>query len=68
MVNSGATGMTLAYDSLVPKVLMGSVGQTPLQFSRVFGTNGFCIMLVSFFVYRIIHKLADRSPWRSAAL
>ena len=38
-------------------VLMGTAGLTPLQFSLVFGANGFWIMLVSFFANRIIHKV-----------
>lgn len=57
VVNSGAMGMALTYVSLAPNVLMGTAGLTPLQFSLVFGANGFWIMLVSFFANRIIHKV-----------
>ncbi|MEG7475191.1 Bcr/CflA family drug resistance efflux transporter, partial [Serratia marcescens] len=49
--------MALTYVSLAPNVLMGTAGLTPLQFSLVFGANGFWIMLVSFFANRIIHKV-----------
>ncbi|MGV2701746.1 UNVERIFIED_CONTAM: Bcr/CflA family drug resistance efflux transporter, partial [Raoultella ornithinolytica] len=56
-VSSGAMGMALTYVSLAPNVLMGTAGLTPLQFSLVFGANGFWIMLVSFFANRIIHKV-----------
>ncbi|HEI8864795.1 TPA: multidrug effflux MFS transporter [Serratia odorifera] len=57
LVNSGAMGMALTYVSLAPNVLMGSAGLTPLQFSLVFGANGFWIMLVSFFANRLIRKV-----------
>ncbi|VTR18105.1 Uncharacterised protein [Serratia fonticola] len=40
--------MALTYVSLAPNVLMGTAGLSPLQFSLVFGANGFWIMLVSF--------------------
>ncbi|TQI80769.1 DHA1 family bicyclomycin/chloramphenicol resistance-like MFS transporter [Serratia fonticola] len=57
VVNAGAMGMALTYVSLAPNVLMGTAGLSPLQFSLVFGANGFWIMLVSFFANRIIHKI-----------
>ncbi|WP_431222259.1 multidrug effflux MFS transporter [Serratia sp. L9] len=57
LVNAGAMGMALTYVSLAPNVLMGTAGLSPLQFSLVFGANGFWIMLVSFFANRIIHKI-----------
>ncbi|SQI41791.1 Multidrug resistance protein MdtL [Serratia plymuthica] len=57
VVNSGAMGMALTYVSLAPNVLMGTAELTPLQFSLVFGANGFWIMLVSYFANRIIHKV-----------
>ncbi|MDR3430989.1 MAG: multidrug effflux MFS transporter [Rouxiella aceris] len=57
LVNAGAMGMALTYVSLAPGVLMSSGGLTPLQFSLVFGANGFWIMLMSFIANRIIRKL-----------
>ncbi|MFI8416919.1 multidrug effflux MFS transporter [Serratia sp. NPDC078593] len=57
VVNSGAMGMALTYVSLAPNVLMGTAKLTPLQFSLVFGANGFWIMLVSFFANRLIRKV-----------
>ncbi|EFE95042.1 Bcr/CflA family efflux MFS transporter [Serratia odorifera] len=57
LVNAGAMGMALTYVSLAPNVLMGTAGLTPLQFSLVFGANGFWIMLVSFFANRLIRKV-----------
>ncbi|CAI1580049.1 MULTISPECIES: multidrug effflux MFS transporter [Serratia] len=57
VVNAGAMGMALTYVSLAPNVLMGTAGLSPLQFSLVFGANGFWIMLVSFVANRIIHKI-----------
>lgn len=57
LVNAGAMGMALTYVSLAPNVLMGRAGLSPLQFSLVFGANGFWIMFVSFFANRVIHKI-----------
>lgn len=57
LVNAGAMGMALTYVSLAPGVLMSRGGLTPLQFSLVFGANGFWIMLMSFIANRIIRKL-----------
>lgn len=57
LVNAGAMGMALTYVSLAPNVLMSVAGLTPLQFSLVFGANGFWIMLASFIANRIIRKV-----------
>lgn len=57
LVNAGAMGMALTYVSLAPNVLMVGAGLSPLQFSLVFGANGFWIMAVSFFANRIIQKV-----------
>ena len=57
LVNAGAMGMALTYVSLAPNVLMVGARLTPLQFSLVFGANGFWIMAVSFFANRIIQKV-----------
>lgn len=57
MVNAGAMGMALTYVSLAPTVLMNIAGLTPLQFSLVFGANGFWIMAMSFIANRIIRKV-----------
>lgn|GEM_PF-43934 len=57
LVNAGAMGMALTYVSLAPTVLMTNGGLTPLQFSLVFGANGFWIMLMSYVASRIIRKL-----------
>jgi len=56
-VNAGAMGMALTYVSLAPTVLMNVAGLTPLEFSIVFGANGFWIMAVSFIANRIIRKV-----------
>ncbi|CNH07266.1 multidrug effflux MFS transporter [Yersinia pekkanenii] len=57
LVNAGAMGMALTYVSLAPNVLMVGAGLSPLQFSLVFGANGFWIMAVSFFANRVIQKV-----------
>lgn len=57
LVNAGAMGMALTYVSLAPSVLMSIGGLSPLQFSLVFGANGFWIMLMSYIANRIIRKL-----------
>jgi len=57
LVNAGAMGMALTYVSLAPTVLMNVAGLTPLEFSIVFGANGFWIMAVSFVANRIIRKV-----------
>ncbi|MGP2543146.1 multidrug effflux MFS transporter [Yersinia sp. 2541 StPb PI] len=57
LVNAGAMGMALTYVSLAPNVLMVGAGLSPLQFSLVFGANGFWIMAVSFIANRIIQKI-----------
>lgn len=57
LVNAGAMGMALTYVSLAPNVLMVGAGLSPLQFSLVFGANGFWIMAVSFFASRVIQKV-----------
>lgn len=57
LVNAGAMGMALTYVSLAPTVLMNQAGLTPLQFSLAFGANGFWIMLVSYGVNRVIHRI-----------
>ena len=57
LVNAGAMGMALTYVSLAPTVLMNVAGLTPLEFSIVFGANGFWIMTVSFVANRIIRKV-----------
>lgn len=57
LVNAGAMGMALTYVSLAPTVLMTQGGLSPLQFSLVFGANGFWIMLMSYIANRIIRKV-----------
>lgn len=57
LVNAGAMGMALTYVSLAPNVLMTRGGLTPLEFSLVFGANGFWIMLMSYVASRIIRKV-----------
>jgi len=57
LVNAGAMGVALTYVSLAPTVLMNIAGLTPLQFSLVFGANGFWIMAMSFIANRIIRKV-----------
>ncbi|MEG3136138.1 multidrug effflux MFS transporter [Rouxiella sp. T17] len=57
LVNAGAMGMALTYVSLAPSVLMSTGGLSPLQFSLVFGANGFWIMLMSYIANRIIRKV-----------
>ncbi|EIC83352.1 multidrug effflux MFS transporter [Serratia sp. M24T3] len=57
LVNAGAMGMALTYVSLAPTVLMTNGGLTPLQFSLVFGANGFWIMLMSFIASKVIRKV-----------
>lgn len=57
LVNAGAMGMALTYVSLAPSVLMSIGGLSPLQFSLVFGANGFWIMLMSYIANRIIRKV-----------
>lgn len=57
LVNAGSMGMALTYVSLAPTVLMTRGGLTPLEFSLVFGANGFWIMLMSFISSRIIRKV-----------
>jgi DHA1 family bicyclomycin/chloramphenicol resistance-like MFS transporter len=57
LVNAGAMGMALTYVSLAPNVLMTTGGLSPLQFSLVFGANGFWIMLMSYIANRIIRKV-----------
>ncbi len=49
--------MALTYVSLAPTVLMNVAGLSPLEFSIVFGANGFWIMAVSFVANRIIRKV-----------
>lgn len=57
LVNAGTMGMALTYVSFSPVVLMNEAGLKPLQFSIIFGINGFWIMFVSFFANRIIHRV-----------
>jgi len=57
LVNAGAMGMALTYVSLAPTVLMSTGGLSPLEFSLVFGANGFWIMLMSYIANRIIRKV-----------
>lgn len=54
--NAGALGMVLTYVSLAPHVLMTEGQLSALQFSMVFGANGFWIMLVSVLVNKIIRR------------
>lgn len=56
LVNAGTMGMALTYVSLAPTVLMGNAALSPLQFSVVFGANGFWIMAVSMIANRVIHR------------
>ncbi|CAO96592.1 multidrug effflux MFS transporter [Erwinia tasmaniensis] len=55
--NAGALGMVLTYVSLAPHVLMTEGQLSALQFSMVFGANGFWIMLVSVLVNKIIRRV-----------
>lgn len=57
LVNAGAMGMALTYVSLAPSVLMGDAQLTPLEFSIVFGVNGFWIMLASYIANYCIRKM-----------
>lgn len=57
LVNAGAMGMALTYVSLAPSVLMGDAQLSPLEFSIVFGVNGFWIMLASYFANYCIRKM-----------
>ena len=57
LVNAGAMGMALSYVSFAPNVLMGDANLTPLQFSFVFGVNGFWIMFVSFIANYLIRRV-----------
>ncbi|MBW5408100.1 multidrug effflux MFS transporter [Morganella morganii] len=56
LVNAGTMGMALTYVSLAPTVLMGDAALSPLQFSVVFGANGFWIMAVSMIANRVIRS------------
>lgn len=56
LVNAGTMGMVLTYVSLAPAVLMGDAALSPLQFSVVFGANGFWIMGISMIANRVIRK------------
>ncbi|MEY1425463.1 multidrug effflux MFS transporter [Morganella morganii] len=56
LVNAGTMGMALTYVSLAPTVLMGDAALSPLQFSVVFGANGFWIMAVSMIANRVIRR------------
>ncbi|EPL8096340.1 multidrug effflux MFS transporter [Morganella morganii] len=56
LVNAGTMGMALTYVSLAPVVLMGDAALSPLQFSVVFGANGFWIMAVSMVANRVIRR------------
>ncbi|SUC26230.1 multidrug efflux system protein MdtL [Providencia rustigianii] len=49
--------MALTYVSLAPSVLMGDAQLSPLEFSIVFGVNGFWIMLASYFANYCIRKM-----------
>ena len=56
LVNAGTMGMVLTYVSLAPAVLMGDAALSPLQFSVVFGANGFWIMGISMIANRVIRR------------
>ncbi len=58
LVNAGTMGMALTYVSLAPSVLMGDAQLTPLEFSIVFGINGFWIMFASYIANYFIHKIS----------
>jgi len=57
LVNAGAMGMALTYVSLAPTELMKLGGLSTLQFSLVFGINGFWIMFASFVANKVIRKV-----------
>jgi len=57
LVNAGAMGMALTYVSLAPTELMKFGGLSTLQFSLVFGINGFWIMFASFVANEVIRKV-----------
>ncbi|MBP6120965.1 MULTISPECIES: multidrug effflux MFS transporter [Providencia] len=57
LVNAGTMGMALTYVSLAPSVLMGDAKLSPLEFSIVFGINGFWIMFASYIANFFIHKI-----------
>lgn len=57
LVNAGSMGIALTYVSFAPIVLMSDANLSPLQFSIVFGINGFWIMFVSFIANFIIQKI-----------
>lgn len=57
LVNAGAMGMALTYVSLAPTELMKIGGLSTLQFSLVFGVNGFWIMFASFVANKVIRKV-----------
>ncbi|MGL9735689.1 MAG: hypothetical protein ACR5LF_08620 [Symbiopectobacterium sp.] len=56
--NTGIMGMALTYLSVASMVfLMVHGGLSPLQFSLVFGANGFWVMAVSLLATRAIMKI-----------
>lgn len=57
LVNAGSMGMVLTYVSFTPSVLMGESGLTPLEFSIVFGLNGFWIMFASYVANYFIPRI-----------
>ncbi|MCW2258270.1 DHA1 family bicyclomycin/chloramphenicol resistance-like MFS transporter/DHA1 family florfenicol/chloramphenicol resistance protein-like MFS transporter [Providencia alcalifaciens] len=57
LVNAGSMGMVLTYVSFTPTVLMGESGLTPLEFSIVFGLNGFWIMFASYVANYFIPRI-----------
>ncbi|EKT58345.1 multidrug effflux MFS transporter [Providencia sneebia] len=57
LVNAGSMGMVLTYVSFAPSVLMNEYNLTPLEFSLVFGANGFWIMMASYIANHYIPKI-----------
>lgn len=55
--NAGIMGMALTYLSMASVVLMAHGGLSPLQFSLVFGANGFWVMAMSLLATRAIVKI-----------
>lgn len=55
--NAGIMAMALTYLSMASVVLMVQGGLSPLQFSLVFGANGFWVMAMSLLATRMIVKI-----------
>ncbi|EMM5119148.1 multidrug effflux MFS transporter [Providencia stuartii] len=68
LVNAGSMGMVLTYVSFAPSVLMGDSKLTPLEFSLVFGANGFWIMFASYIANHYIPKIGRPNCLKAGSL